>query len=102
MTKKLYQSDPIFTCWRIAAIHRCVVAYGKDRAWALEKVREADASGNRDHIVGLWFNNIAAIRERHTARQRELRTLRPVMERLPLFDPSEVNDRSRDLQDVAA
>lgn len=54
--------NPDMLCWRISAIYRCVLRFGKDRNWALEKIREISPDGTRDHMVDLWFSNIEDVR----------------------------------------
>lgn len=55
MGVKLRNKDPIFQCWRVAAIYRCVLRYGKGRDWALARLRDLDATGRKDHMVDVWF-----------------------------------------------
>ncbi len=60
---KLYQRDPLFRSWRIAAIYRCVLNYGMQRDWALSRVRELFPDGSRDGLVDNWFTDIDSVRE---------------------------------------
>ncbi|MCW3784292.1 hypothetical protein [Defluviimonas salinarum] len=62
---RLAGQDATRTCWRMAAIYRCCIRYGKDEAWALRKVREIFPSGSRDAVVTNWFTDMAALQERH-------------------------------------
>lgn len=55
MGMKLRDRDPIYQCWRVAAIYRCVLRYGKGRDWALQRLRDLDPSGRKDHLVDIWF-----------------------------------------------
>lgn len=57
---------PLFLkrAWRGAAIYRCCVRFGKDRDWAIEKIREIAPDGSRDHLVHLWFVDIEQMRAR--------------------------------------
>jgi hypothetical protein len=52
------------TCWRVAAIYRCVVRYGKGHDWCLEqmnKLVKRSAEGKVIegqgflHLVSIWF-----------------------------------------------
>lgn len=63
MGVKLRDRDPIYQCWRIAAIYRCVLRYGCDRDWALKRVREAAPDGRKDHLVDLWFLGLENFRK---------------------------------------
>lgn len=55
MPIRLRDRDPIYTCWRVAAIRRCVTRYGKSYAWAREKLREIAPDGSRDQMLAVWF-----------------------------------------------
>lgn len=59
---KLYQSDPIFRCWRINAIYRCVLRYGKSKEWALREVRKTCQGRSHDYLVDNWFIDINIFR----------------------------------------
>ena len=60
---KLYQRDPIFRSWRIAAIYRCVLNHEMPRDWALMRVREIFPDGSRDSLVDNWFTDIDSVRD---------------------------------------
>lgn len=62
MGVRLRDRDPIYQCWRVAAIYRCVLRYRKDRAWALHHLRALDPSGRKDHLVDVWFMGIEQTR----------------------------------------
>lgn len=51
MPIRLRDRDPVYTCWRVAAIRRCVTRHGKSRTWALEKLREIAPDGSRDQML---------------------------------------------------
>ncbi|PTX52391.1 hypothetical protein IQ03_01356 [Gemmobacter caeni] len=55
MGVKLRDRDPIYQCWRVAAIYRCVLRHGRDRDWALDRIREVSPDGRKDHLVEVWF-----------------------------------------------
>lgn len=61
---KLYQRDPIYRCWRVAAIYRCVIRYGKPFDWAIEEMRRLYPDHSRDAVVENWFVDIDRIRVR--------------------------------------
>jgi hypothetical protein len=61
MGVRLRDRDPIYQCWRVAAIYRCVLRYGKNRDWALRHLRELDPAGRKDHLVEIWFMGIGLI-----------------------------------------
>lgn len=61
--------NPDMICWRVSAIYRCILRFGKDRDWALEKIREISPDGKRDHMVDIWFANIENVRD-YIARQK--------------------------------
>lgn len=77
MGVRLRDRDPIYQCWRVAAIYRCVLRYRKDRAWALHQLRDLDPSGRKDHLVDVWFMGIEQTRA-------SLRRSSPRIETLPL------------------
>ena len=62
MGVRLRDRDPIYQCWRVAAIYRCVLHYGKDRDWALRHLHELDPTGRKDHMVDVWFMGIEQAR----------------------------------------
>lgn len=62
MGVRLRDRDPIYQCWRVAAIYRCVLRYGKDRDWALRHLRELDPTGRKDHMVDIWLMGIEQAR----------------------------------------
>jgi len=62
MGVRLRDRDPIYQCWRVAAIYRCVLRYGKDRDWALRHLRELDPTGRKDYMVDVWFMGIEQTR----------------------------------------
>lgn len=62
MGVRLKDRDPIYQCWRVAAIYRCVMRYGKDREWALHHLRDLDPTGRKDHLVNVWFMGIEQTR----------------------------------------
>lgn len=51
MPIRLRDRDPVYTCWRVAAIRRCVTRHGKSRTWALEKLREIAPDGSRHQML---------------------------------------------------
>lgn len=53
------------TAWRTAAIYRCCRRYGKDRIWAMGRIREVAPDGTRDHLVDIWFNDTERLFQRH-------------------------------------
>lgn len=55
MGMKLRDRDPVYQCWRVAAIYRCVLRYDKGRDWALQHLRALDPTGRKDHLVDVWF-----------------------------------------------
>jgi len=55
MGVKLRDRDPVYQCWRVAAIYRCVLNYGYDKDWALSRIREVAPDGRKDHLVDIWF-----------------------------------------------
>lgn len=55
MPARLRDRDPIYTCWRVAAIRRCVDRKGMSRAWALARLREIAPDGSRDQMLDAWF-----------------------------------------------
>ena len=64
MGVKLRERDPIYQCWRVAAIYRCVLRYGKGPDWALRHLRELDPTGRKNHLIGVWFMGIERIQKR--------------------------------------
>lgn len=73
---KLYRKNPLYECWRVAAIYRCVLHYGQSKEWALDKLREIRDDGYRDALVDNWFTDIATLREareRHSSTDQEFR-----------------------------
>lgn len=52
---RLRERDPIYACWRVAAIQRCVNRKGMSRDWALAKLREIAPDGSRDQMLYAWF-----------------------------------------------
>lgn len=62
MSVRLRDRDPIFQCWRVAAIYRCVLRYGKGRDWALRHLRDLDPTGRKDHLVEVWFMGVEQTR----------------------------------------
>lgn len=63
MSVRLQDRDPIYQCWRVAAIYRCVLRYGKARDWALHQLRQLDPTGRKDHLVDVWFMGVDHLRE---------------------------------------
>lgn len=59
---KLYRKDPLYECWRVAAIYRCVLHYGQSREWALEKLRAIRDDGRFEAVVDNWFTDIDSLR----------------------------------------
>lgn len=64
---RLRQSGMRF--WRMAAIYRCCIRFGKDHAWALDKVREIFPDGARDSVVDNWFVDMGVLQARYRSRQ---------------------------------
>ncbi len=62
MGVRLRDRDPIYQCWRVAAIYRCVLRHGKVRNWALRHLRDLDPTGRKDHLVDVWFMGIEQTR----------------------------------------
>ena len=65
MPQRLRDRDPIYVCWRVSAIHRCIVRFDKGREWARGKLREIAPDGSRDQMLDVWFTGIELIRETH-------------------------------------
>lgn len=61
MGVKLRDRDPIYQCWRVAAIYRCVLRNGMGRDWALARLRDVSPDGRRDHMVDIWFLGLEQI-----------------------------------------
>lgn len=55
MGVRLRDRDPIYQCWRVAAILRCLQRYGMTREQALTHMRALDPTGRKDHLVDLWL-----------------------------------------------
>lgn len=60
MGVKLRDRDPIYQCWRVAAILRCVQRYGMGREAAVEHLRALDPTGRKDHLVDVWLLGLNA------------------------------------------
>lgn len=60
---KLYQRDPIFRCWRIQTIKRCVLRYGKPKSWALDEARKVSGSNFYDDLIENWFIDMDWLRQ---------------------------------------
>lgn len=57
---RLRDRNPIYICWRVAAIRRCVDRKGMSRDWALSKLREIAPDGSRDQMLTTWFPTFEA------------------------------------------
>lgn len=50
------------TCWRVAAIYRCAVRYGKGRDWCLERMNQLYKRSAEGKIIeGSGFANLVDI-----------------------------------------
>lgn len=67
------------TCWRVGAIHRCCVRYGKDRDWAYEqlsKLRTLSPDGkiiagpNFPRLADIWFRRSQPTSTNHIEKAR--------------------------------
>lgn len=60
---RLCEKDPIFKCWRMSAIHRCVLRKDMSKEWALARIREIHPDGSHDSIADNWFIDIDQVRQ---------------------------------------
>lgn len=58
-------------CWRIAAIYRSCLRFGKDRSWASEKLSGLLPDAVRDEMVANWFTDMAELQQRYRALKEE-------------------------------
>jgi hypothetical protein len=56
MRVKLRERDPIFQCWRVAAIYRCVLRYGMSPDVARAHLRALDPTGRKDHLLDILLS----------------------------------------------
>ena len=63
----LRSSDMI--CWRVAAIYRSCVHYGKEKSWAISKMRELFPNGSRDSLIENWWYDMPSLQARHAAKR---------------------------------
>jgi hypothetical protein len=73
MGVRLRDREPIYQCWRVAAILRCVQRYGMSREQALAHLRALDPTGRKDHLVDIWLmgRNLAFRKEQARPLVRE-------------------------------
>jgi len=56
--------------WRVGAIYRCCVRYGKDQDGALHRMWEVFTSSSNVHnTVSIWFRNMDRRREEYRHEQ---------------------------------
>jgi hypothetical protein len=67
MGVKLRDRDPIYQCWRVAAVLRCVQRYGMGRDQALTHLRALDPTGRKDHLVDIWLMGMSLTQRKKPA-----------------------------------
>ena len=70
-TPAFARRKPDMICWRVAAIYRSCLRLGMSKNWALEKLREINPDGKRDHMADIWFANMDAVRRYHFSQIEE-------------------------------
>jgi hypothetical protein len=76
MRVKLRERDPIFQCWRVAAIYRCVLRYGMSPDVARAHLRALDPTGRKDHLLDILLMGATPAAPRSQARSVQVEPVR--------------------------
>lgn len=78
MNRQLRVRHPDMVCWRVAAIYRCCIRFGKTKAWALDRLREISPEGRRDSVADNWWMDMAQLQQRYARLHREHQDANPL------------------------